>query len=113
LSASVRKNKIGSDVTINNDVSLRSALADQMQRDLDALRGGNRAPASRDGKVARRRCAFRQRDLTRALKAAEAAGVDLALRRIEIGPDGAIRLVPARSDDGPQDEPQRDREIVL
>lgn len=63
--------------------------------------------------MARGRCAFRQRDLTRALKAAEAAGVDLALRRIEIGPDGTIRLVPARPDDTPQDGPRPDREIVL
>lgn len=63
--------------------------------------------------MARGPCTFRQRDLTRALKAAEAAGVDLALRRIEIGPDGTIRLVPVRPEDGPHDVPRLHREIVL
>jgi hypothetical protein len=45
-------------------------------------------------------CNFRQRDLTRAIKGARAAGIDVA--RIEIEKDGRIVLVfdePAQSND--------------
>jgi hypothetical protein len=41
--------------------------------------------------MARRRCTFTQDDITRALKAAAAAGVDV---RLEIEPSGKIVLVP-------------------
>jgi hypothetical protein len=42
--------------------------------------------------MGRSRCTFRQADVTRALRAAEAAGIEVG--RIEIAPDGRITLVP-------------------
>ncbi len=39
-------------------------------------------------------CNFRQRDLTRAIKGARAAGIDVA--RIEIEKDGKIVILPAQ-----------------
>jgi hypothetical protein len=42
--------------------------------------------------MARGKCAFRQSDLTRAFKAARAAGVEVA--RYEIAKDGRIIVVP-------------------
>ena len=46
--------------------------------------------------MARSKCAFRQRDVTRAIKAARAADVDIA--RIEIL-DGKIVIIPNNSAD--------------
>jgi hypothetical protein len=40
-------------------------------------------------------CNFRQRDLTRAIKGARAAGIDVA--RIEIEKDGRIVILPTQS----------------
>ena len=42
--------------------------------------------------MARGKCAFRQSDLTRAFKAARAAGIEVA--RYEIAKDGRIIVVP-------------------
>lgn len=36
--------------------------------------------------------AFKQSDVTRAIRAAQAAGIPIG--QVEIGPDGTIRLVP-------------------
>jgi hypothetical protein len=43
----------------------------------------------------RARCTFRQTDVTRAIKGARAAGIDVA--RIEIGNDGKIVILPMQS----------------
>lgn len=43
----------------------------------------------------RARCTFRQADLTRAIKAARAAGAEV--QQIEIAPDGRIILVTGKS----------------
>ena len=48
-----------------------------------------------------RACTFRQRDMTRAIRAARAAGVEIA--RIEIDPNGRIVIV---ADNCEQDEPR-------
>ena len=40
-------------------------------------------------------CAFKKRDVTRAAKAVQAAGLDIA--RVEISKDGAIIVVPSES----------------
>lgn len=45
--------------------------------------------------MARGRCTFKQHDVTRALRAAAAAGVEV---RIEIETDGRIVLVPIQAD---------------
>jgi hypothetical protein len=49
----------------------------------------------------RGRCTFRQRDLTRALRATVAAGIEL--RRIEIDTGGKIILVPGKPRESPRD----------
>jgi hypothetical protein len=51
---------------------------------------------------------FRQADVTKAVKAVEAAGVGIA--RIEIGRDGKIVIVTQQGVAGPQDE--LDRELA-
>jgi hypothetical protein len=45
--------------------------------------------------VPRARCTFRQKDLTRALRGAQAAGVEV--QQVEIAPDGRIILVTGKS----------------
>jgi hypothetical protein len=45
--------------------------------------------------VPRVRCTFRQRDLTRALRGAKAAGVDVA--EVRVTKDGTIVIVPAQA----------------
>lgn len=46
--------------------------------------------------MSRAAATFRQRDVTRALRAAEAAGV--AVRSIEIDPDGKVRLLTDKAE---------------
>ncbi len=55
---------------------------------------------------------FRQRDVSRALRAARAAGVEIA--RVEIGTDGRIILVPSKPvENGPSaTEDDLDRELA-
>jgi hypothetical protein len=43
----------------------------------------------------RARCTFRQCDVTRAIRGAQAAGVEIA--RVEIGKDGKIVILPMQS----------------
>jgi hypothetical protein len=50
--------------------------------------------------VPRARCTFRQRDVTRAIRGARAAGIDVA--RIEIGNDGKIVILPTQSAAAPE-----------
>ena len=52
--------------------------------------------------MARAPSTFRQRDVTRAVKAVTAAGVHIA--RIEIGRDGTIVLVTRQPGTSPQDD---------
>lgn len=51
---------------------------------------------SRGAKVARGNCTFRQRDVTAAVKAVVAAGREV--ERVEIEPDGRIRIVVVTSE---------------
>lgn len=44
--------------------------------------------------MSRGRCTFRQRDLTAAVKAVEAAGVGVA--RVEVDKDGKIIIIPGK-----------------
>jgi hypothetical protein len=68
-------------------------------------------PGDGDEQVPHVTCTFRQRDLTRALRAAEAAG--RAVHRVEIDRDGKLVLVMMpSSEDHPEDERPPD-EIVL
>lgn len=46
--------------------------------------------------MARGRCTFRQQDVTRALRAAQAAGIDV--ERYEIEPDGKITVIAKSAD---------------
>jgi hypothetical protein len=56
--------------------------------------------------MVRRPCKFRQSDLTRALKAARAAGIEIA--RFEIEKDGKIVVVPGKPIEAPGNEkPER------
>ncbi len=56
--------------------------------------------------MTRRPCTFKQQDVTRALKATKAAGIDV--QRIEIDKDGKIVVVA-----GKPDAPGDAKEIVL
>jgi hypothetical protein len=58
--------------------------------------------------MARAPSAFRQQDVTKAVKAVAAAGVDIA--RVEIGRDGRIVVVVQRSSASQQDD--LDRELT-
>ena len=51
--------------------------------------------------MSRRPCIFRQTDLTRALKGARAAGIEI--ERFEIGKDGKIVVVAQKSPESPRD----------
>jgi hypothetical protein len=55
---------------------------------------GPQAPARR----ARGPSKFKERDIVRALRAAKKAGIDA---RIDVAPDGALRIVPVNGDDAP------------
>jgi hypothetical protein len=57
--------------------------------------------------MARGPCTFRQQDVTRLLRAAEAAGVEIA--RIEIDRDGKIIVVTGK----PEAAPNEKGEIIL
>ena len=48
--------------------------------------------------MARGPCAFKQRDLMRALRATQAAGIEIA--RVEINKDGKIVLVTGKQQEG-------------
>jgi hypothetical protein len=61
--------------------------------------------------MARGRCTFRQQDVTRALRAAEAAGVQV--QRYEIDKDGKITIFTAALEQGASDAPGGSKEIVL
>jgi hypothetical protein len=57
--------------------------------------------------MARAPSIFRQRDVTRAVKATRAAGVDIA--RIEVAPDGTIRIITSRETARAEEENEWDR----
>ncbi len=61
--------------------------------------------------MARGPCTFRQTDLTRALKAAKAAGIDV--ERVEIDPNGKIAIVTSKPDDALAHNPQDDLDREL
>jgi hypothetical protein len=52
--------------------------------------------------MARGACTFRQRDVTRAIKAMAAAGVDIAQVRVEIGKEGEVIITVNASDTSEQ-----------
>jgi hypothetical protein len=59
-----------------------------------------------------RPCTFKQQDVTRALRAADAAG--RPVRRVEIDRDGKIILVMIEpAEDQPPEKPARPAQIVL
>ena len=53
--------------------------------------------------MSRGRSHFRQSDLTRAIKAAQAAGLEIA--RIEIDPNGTIKIVPGKPESEQTENP--------
>ena len=57
--------------------------------------------------MAARACTFRQKDVTRAIRAARAAGVDIA--RIEIDPDGKIVIILGNGEPDPREANEWDR----
>lgn len=62
--------------------------------------------------MARGPCTFKQQDVTRALRATVAAGIEV--RRVEIDKDGKIVLVMVDSpEDQPSEKPVRPGQIVL
>jgi hypothetical protein len=58
--------------------------------------------------MARAPSTFRQQDVTRAIRATQAAGVDIA--RIEIAKDGTIRIITSEVQPAAQDD--LDRELT-
>ncbi len=54
--------------------------------------------------MSRRPCIFRQTDLTRALKGARAAGMEIG--RIEINKDGVITILPGKPLDPTSPDPE-------
>lgn len=62
--------------------------------------------------MARGTLAFKQTDVTRALKAAKAAGLEIG--RVEIARDGRIVIIPGSPDKGRQgDEERNPWDVVL
>jgi hypothetical protein len=62
--------------------------------------------------MARGPCTFKQQDVTRALRATVAAGIEV--RRVEIDKNGKIVLVMVDStEDQPSEKPARPAQIVL
>lgn len=59
----------------------------------------------------RRPATFRQTDIARAIRGAEAAGVEVA--RIEVAPDGRIVIVTGKQDTDSHNTGTNKREIVL
>jgi hypothetical protein len=59
----------------------------------------------------RRASSFKKRDVTRAAKAIQAAGLDIAL--VEINRDGLIRVIPSKPIDVPKTEEANEWDTVL
>jgi len=89
---------------ISDDLRRRYAAARAV-----AVKAGFRDPAA-ETPARRGRCAFRQRDVTRAIKAAKAAGVDRPIVRLTDSA-GLTISIEAASADGR--EPDDDEGIVL